>query len=86
MLGGDAAHQLGPGLPRVARRVGMGQDEHPAECPHAKKDGELHSAYAWINVNRSSDLNFMHTHDPQRPGNAIGLPGEHLAKAGHITS
>lgn len=46
--------------------LGMGQDEHPAECPHAKKDGELHSAYAWININRSSDLNFMHTHDPQR--------------------
>ena len=28
--------------------------------------GELHSAYAWLNVNRSSDLNFMHVHDPLR--------------------
>ena len=28
--------------------------------------GELHSAYAWLNVNRSSDLNYMHVHDPLR--------------------
>ena len=46
--------------------LGMGQDEHPAEYPHAKKDGELHSAYAWININRSSDLNFMHTRSAVR--------------------
>ena len=28
--------------------------------------GELHSAYAWINVNRATDANFTHVHDPSR--------------------
>lgn len=28
--------------------------------------GEPHSAYAWLNVNRPTDSNLMHVHDPER--------------------
>ena len=32
----------------------------------AREGGALHPLYGWINVNRSSDLNFLHVHAPDR--------------------
>ena len=40
-----------------------GCDAYPGEvAAHRPPPGSLHACYAWLNVNRSADSNFMHTH------------------------
>ena len=52
----------------VHRMVSAAVDEtgceaYPGEvAAHRPPPGSLHACYAWLNVNRSADSNFMHTH------------------------
>mmetsp|Transcript_16670 Transcript_16670/g.33602 ORF Transcript_16670/g.33602 Transcript_16670/m.33602 type:complete len:334 (-) Transcript_16670:631-1632(-) len=39
-------------------------EQYPDETRPAP--GELHPAYAWLNVNRATNLNFLHIHDPTK--------------------
>lgn len=45
---------------------GMAAHSHYPDEARRPRAGELHAAYGWLNVNRSSDLNYMHVHDPLR--------------------
>ena len=69
-----------------------GCDSYPGEvAAHAPPPGALHACYAWLNVNRSADSNFMHTHQvdlwsavyyvSEGEPNAPGFPSPH---GGHM--
>ena len=72
-------------------------DAYPGEAaPHRPAAGEPHASYAWLNVNRSADSNFMHTHqvdlwsavyylndgEPNAPGFASPTSGHMVFRAG----
>lgn len=58
---------LSAALDELESHLGAAGPQHPPpEAPERPAAGELHPAYGWINVNRSTDLNFMHVHDPLR--------------------
>ena len=79
----------------------LGEQVEVAEAPYGEGGGErprdaLHASYAWLNVNRTKDSNFMHTHqvdlwsavyyinegEPNAPGFGNETSGHMIFRAG----